>query len=453
MSNNRDDFSESTKELLAKRAGFRCSNPNCGRPTFGSNVDPNKATNIGVAAHICAAAPLGPRYDSEMTSKERKSPSNGIWLCQSCSKLIDSDPLRYTRETLYAWKKIAEITSALQLERPFSRNTMDDRDHSAVESSNNRWFSKRDKHLPISFGYKSIDDFCKLVEGSVILVSGYVGIGIDAFVQNVARYNLKKDSRVIYFNLKESSSTIINSILAAESHVGINDIRTANLTAEQWTQIALAANSLGQCQIIFNPHDSNISSMPSHFLSAITSGNADIVVLDDLDGLCIENATSLNSFLYQMRNAAIQSGTIVFLLVDLDEIPKRMDKRPMLYDPKGNRISKFCDVIQFLYHADDDYFPSGSDIRILELIFAKSYLPTQSEIFYLAQFPSYSEITEYRQSEETHKDFTHKHPGMIAGLKMIEVRFSNVFIEKRTFHFGKPCRIKAFSFYILGDPL
>ena len=108
----------------------------------------------------------------------------------------------------------------------------------------------------------------------------------------------------------------------------------------------------------------------------------------------------------------------VFLLVDLDEIPNRMDKRPVLYDPKVNKISKFCDVIQFLYHADDNYFPSGSDIRILELVFAKSYyLPTQSEIFYLAHFPSCSEITEYRQSEETQKDFTHKYPGMIAGLK------------------------------------
>ena len=63
LSSNRDDFSEQTKQLLAKRVGYRCSNPNCQKPTSGSNLDPNKATNIGVAAHICAAAPRGPRYD------------------------------------------------------------------------------------------------------------------------------------------------------------------------------------------------------------------------------------------------------------------------------------------------------------------------------------------------------------------------------------------------------
>lgn len=30
---------------------------------FGSNVDPDKATNVGAVAHIRAAAPEGPRYD------------------------------------------------------------------------------------------------------------------------------------------------------------------------------------------------------------------------------------------------------------------------------------------------------------------------------------------------------------------------------------------------------
>ena len=42
-------------------------------------------------AHICAAAQGGPRYDASMTPEERKSFENGIWLCQSCSKLIDTD--------------------------------------------------------------------------------------------------------------------------------------------------------------------------------------------------------------------------------------------------------------------------------------------------------------------------------------------------------------------------
>ena len=108
MGNNRDDFSSSTKELLANRVGRRCSNPNCRKLTCGANDDPTKITNIGVAAHICAAAKGGPRFYSNMSTEERKSFYNGIWLCQNCAKLIDSDTRRFTIELLSAWKQIAE---------------------------------------------------------------------------------------------------------------------------------------------------------------------------------------------------------------------------------------------------------------------------------------------------------------------------------------------------------
>ena len=50
MANNRDDFSLATKELLANRVGRRCSNPKCQKLTCAANTDPDKITNIGVAA-------------------------------------------------------------------------------------------------------------------------------------------------------------------------------------------------------------------------------------------------------------------------------------------------------------------------------------------------------------------------------------------------------------------
>lgn len=116
MVNPRDDFSARTKDTLAKRVGFRCSNPNCRKLTCGPNDDPQKVTNIGVAAHITAAAKGGPRYDGCMIPNERKSLSNGIWLCQSCSKLIDTDESRYTIDVLSKWKSIAEELAILDLE-------------------------------------------------------------------------------------------------------------------------------------------------------------------------------------------------------------------------------------------------------------------------------------------------------------------------------------------------
>lgn len=116
MASNRDDFKAKTIDIMAKRVGYRCSNPNCRKLTCGANDDPENYSNIGVAAHICAAAPGGKRYDTNMTSAERKDIQNGIWLCQSCSKLIDSDDIRYTVDLLHKWKQLSEEAAILELE-------------------------------------------------------------------------------------------------------------------------------------------------------------------------------------------------------------------------------------------------------------------------------------------------------------------------------------------------
>jgi len=113
----RDDFPEPVKRSLALRVANRCSRPECGALTSGPQDEQSKAINIGVAAHIAAAAAGGPRYDPFMTAEERASAVNGIWLCQNCAKLVDNDPIRFTIEVLQRWKtqREAEARRALGL--------------------------------------------------------------------------------------------------------------------------------------------------------------------------------------------------------------------------------------------------------------------------------------------------------------------------------------------------
>jgi hypothetical protein len=103
-----DDFSEPVKRALAARVGHRCSNPDCRALTSGPQDDPAKSVNVGVAAHVAAASPGGPRYDPDMLPEERSAPANGIWLCQNHAKLVDNDFARFTVEILLKWKSDAE---------------------------------------------------------------------------------------------------------------------------------------------------------------------------------------------------------------------------------------------------------------------------------------------------------------------------------------------------------
>jgi hypothetical protein len=116
----RDDFKVSVKNTLAKRSAYVCSNPGCRKTTIGASKDPDKSSNIGVASHICAASPGGPRFDSKMTTEERAGINNGIWLCQNCSKLIDVDVSSFSVETLRFWKHTREDETMFGLASPLS---------------------------------------------------------------------------------------------------------------------------------------------------------------------------------------------------------------------------------------------------------------------------------------------------------------------------------------------
>ena len=69
---------------------------------------------IGKAAHIHAAAsgPGARRYLASMTSDERISITNAIWLCATHADLIDRDEVTYTADVLRAMKAEHEVRCA-----------------------------------------------------------------------------------------------------------------------------------------------------------------------------------------------------------------------------------------------------------------------------------------------------------------------------------------------------
>lgn len=79
------------EKVLISRSGNRCAYPKCG---LELTADPRHQDDhpkaIGKVAHICAASPGGPRYDRGMTSEQRGSASNLIYLCGPHHDVVDT---------------------------------------------------------------------------------------------------------------------------------------------------------------------------------------------------------------------------------------------------------------------------------------------------------------------------------------------------------------------------
>ena len=138
----RDDFYQSVRRSLAHRVGLLCSNPECRAHTTGPQTDPVKIVDVGVAAHITAASPGGPRFDPCLSDKERASVTNGIWLCQNCAKLIDSDVVRFSSSVLRGWKLAAEWDAKKRIGKA---NAGEKRTHRKAETELKRDHRVRDE--------------------------------------------------------------------------------------------------------------------------------------------------------------------------------------------------------------------------------------------------------------------------------------------------------------------
>lgn len=181
----RDDFNKDTKDILARRAGGSCSNPECMMNTFGPHAEDAKATNIGVAAHITAAAKGGPRYDSSMSPEGRKDITNGIWLCQTCSRLIDVNPVEYPIILLQEWKDSAENKASEKLNKQ-------------LKNAPTNWRCTSDNELidinPDGFYEQNVGDFITRTS----LIGDLLHVELEFAPDVIAYHVLDKDGNVVH---------------------------------------------------------------------------------------------------------------------------------------------------------------------------------------------------------------------------------------------------------------
>jgi len=110
----RDDFSTEVRRILAGRAGHKCSV--CHKATSGPGDTADTALSNGIAAHITAASPKGPRFDPSLSAEARRGSENGIWVCTQHGREIDAATSAFSVEVLRGLKRIREESASRELQ-------------------------------------------------------------------------------------------------------------------------------------------------------------------------------------------------------------------------------------------------------------------------------------------------------------------------------------------------
>ena len=213
----------------------------------------------------------------------------------------------------------------------------------------------------------------------LILVAARPSMGKTAFVLNISQYMaFHSDVTTAIFSLEMSKEQLVNRLLALESKVDSQNIRTGNLEDEEWAKLIEGANIIGKSNLIIDDKPGiSISELRSKCRKYKMEHNLGIIFIDYLQlmtgsGRSESRQQEISEISRSLKALARELHVPVVALSQLSRaVEQRPDHRPMLSDLReSGAIEQDADVVMFIYR--DDYYNKDSENKnIAEIIIAK----------------------------------------------------------------------------------
>lgn len=213
----------------------------------------------------------------------------------------------------------------------------------------------------------------------LILVAARPSMGKTAFVLNIAQYMaFHNHVTAAIFSLEMSKEQLVNRLLALESKVDSQNIRTGNLEDEEWAKLIEGANIIGNSNLIIDDKPGiSISEMRSKCRKYKMEHNLGVIFIDYLQlmtgsGRSESRQQEISEISRSLKALARELHVPVVALSQLSRaVEQRPDHRPMLSDLReSGAIEQDADVVMFIYR--DDYYNKDSENKnIAEIIIAK----------------------------------------------------------------------------------
>ena len=231
-------------------------------------------------------------------------------------------------------------------------------------------------------GFLDLDDMLTGLHGSeLILVAARPAMGKTAFVLNIAEYViLKTDVPVAIFNFELNKEQLVQRMIAMESQVNSQNIRTGNLQDDQWLKLYESSNIIGGTKLFIEDQSNvTIGDIRNKCRKLTQRPNVGLIIIDYLqlmsgNGRTDSRQQEVSEISRGLKVLAKELDVPIIALSQLSRaVEARTDHRPMLSDLReSGSIEQDADVVMFIYREDKyrDDLPE-EDKNKAEIIIAK----------------------------------------------------------------------------------
>ena len=258
----------------------------------------------------------------------------------------------------------------------------------------------------LATGFVDLDRMLTGLHGSdYVLIAARPSMGKTALALNIIQNVVFRDGKsAAIFSLEMSKEVLMNRLFAQESRVDAQNIRTGNLSDEDWDKLLESADTIGRSNLIIDDTPGiSVSELRSKCRKFKLEHGLDLVVIDYLQlmsgsGRGSENRQQeISDISRGIKALARELDAPIIALSQLSRAPEaRNDKRPMMSDLReSGAIEQDADVVMFLYR--DEYYNKDTDAKgITELIVGKQRNGPIGTVK-LVWLPQYVKFGNYKQ--------------------------------------------------------
>ena len=239
----------------------------------------------------------------------------------------------------------------------------------------------KDKLRGVQTGFKDLDKMTAgLQKSDLIILAARPAMGKSTLAQNIA-YNvaMREKKTVLFFSLEMSNAQIVDRMISEASGVDSWNIRTGNLTQEDFSRISDAMGEMSEIPIKFEDKPGmTVLEMKTKAQREAHKHELGLIIVDYLQlmqgskNYGDNRVLEISEISRGLKMMARELDVPVIALSQLSrQVEQRPDKRPMLSDLRDSgSIEQDADIVMFVYR-EDYYNPDTDRKHITDLIIGK----------------------------------------------------------------------------------